>query len=151
MSNTGTRAASKLIFVNLPVSDLARSTAFYEAVGAVKNETFCDHTASCMVFSETIHAMLLTHDKFRAFTPKKIANARETSEVLIAVSAENREAVDRTVDSAARAGGRADPSPKQDNGFMYGRSFEDPDGHIWEVVWMDVAAAMAARGEAATA
>jgi predicted lactoylglutathione lyase len=151
MANTSTSPASKLIFVNLPVRDLARSTAFYEAVGAVKNEMFCDNTASCMVFSETIHAMLLTHDKFRSFTPKAIANARETSEVLIALSAENRNAVDRMVDQAAGAGGRADPSPKQDHGFMYGRSFEDPDGHIWEVVWMDVAAAMSARGEAATA
>jgi uncharacterized protein len=130
----------KMIFVNLPVSDLARSTAFYEAVGARKNEQFCDGTASCMVFSETIHAMLLTHDKFREFTPKAIADTRKTSEVLICVSAESRAEVDAITEKAGAAGGRADPSPKQEHGWMYGRSFEDPDGHIWEVVWMDMAA-----------
>jgi predicted lactoylglutathione lyase len=142
---------SKLIFVNLPVSDLARATAFYEAVGARKNEQFCDGTASCMVFSDTIHAMLLTHDKFRQFTPKKIADAKTVSEVLICITADNREAVDDVVNKAKAAGGIADPSPKHDYGFMYGRSFEDPDGHIWEVMWMDVAAATGAQSEAAAA
>src|SRR3712207_1248563 len=100
---------SKLIFVNLPVRDLERATAFYQAVGAEKNEQFCDGTASCMVFSDTIHAMLLTHDKFRQFTPKRIADARETSEVLICVSAESRESVDGTIAKAAAAGGRDEP------------------------------------------
>ena len=137
---------SKMIFVNLPVSDLARATAFYEAVGATKNEQFCDGTASCMVFSDTIHVMLLTHDKFRQFTPKAIADSRTTTEVLICLSAESREAVDAMVDKAA-AGGKVDPSPKQDHGFMYGRSFEDPDGHIFEVMWMDVEAAKAAMAQ----
>ena len=131
---------SKLIFVNLPVSDLKRATAFYEAVGAVKNPQFSDGTGSCMVFSETIHAMLLTHDKFSQFTPKPIADAKRTSEVLICLSAESRAAVDEMADKAGRAGGGVDPCPKQDHGFMYGRSFEDPDGHIWEVMWMDVEA-----------
>jgi predicted lactoylglutathione lyase len=135
---------SKLIFVNLPVSDLQRSDAFYEAIGATRNEQFSDGTGSCMVFSDTIHAMLLTHDKFRQFTPKKIANAKETSEVLICISADSREDVDRMIDKAAKAGGVIDPGPKQDYGFMYGRSFEDPDGHIWEVMWMDVDAAKTA-------
>jgi uncharacterized protein len=134
---------SRLIFVNLPVSDLGRATAFYQAVGAEKNERFCDGTASCMVFSDTIHAMLLTHDKFREFTPKRIADARESTEVLICISADSREGVDEMVARARDAGGRADPGPKQDHGFMYGRSFEDPDGHIWEVMWMDAAAAQA--------
>ena len=142
---------SQLIFVNLPVGDLKRATAFYEAIGAKKNERFCDDTASCMVFSETIHVMLLTHDKFRQFTPKKIANAKETSEVLICISAGSREAVDEVVGKAGAAGGTLDPGPKQDYGFMYGRSFEDPDGHIWEVMWMDLAAATAAEGKAAAA
>ena len=135
----------KLIFVNLPVSDLARAVAFYEAIGAVKNEQFSNDTGACLVFSETIHAMLLTHDKFRQFTPKAIANAKETSEVLICLSADSREAVDEMVDRAGQAGGKADPGPKQDHGFMYGRSFEDPDGHIWEAMWMDVEAAKAAK------
>jgi predicted lactoylglutathione lyase len=94
-----------------------------------------------MVFSDVIHVMLLTHDKFRQFTPKAIADARTTTEVLLAVSAESRGEVDRLVESAGSAGGKSDPAPKQDYGFMYSRSFEDFDGHIFEVVWMDVAAA----------
>jgi uncharacterized protein len=142
---------AKLIFVNLPVNDLARATAFYQAIGATKNEQFCDETASCMVFSETIHAMLLTHDKFRQFTPKKIADAKTSSEVLICISADSRDAVDDIVGKADAAGGAADPSPKQDYGFMYGRSFEDPDGHIWEVMWMDVEAAAKAQSAVADA
>lgn len=133
----------RMVFVNLPVSDLARSTAFYEAVGGEKNPRFSDETATMIVFSETIHAMLLTHDKFRQFTPKRIADARETSEVLVCVSCDSREEVDATVEKAAAAGGRPDPGPRQEYGFMYGRSFEDPDGHIWEVMWMDPAAVSA--------
>src|SRR5215203_3363745 len=126
---------SKMIFVNLPVADLARATAFYEAVGAKKDERFCDHTASCMMFSETIFVMLLTHDKFRQFTPKAIADARVTSEVLLCLSSDSHETVDETVGKASAAGGKPDPLPQQDYGFMYGRSFEDLDGHIWEVMW----------------
>ena len=136
----------KLIFVNLPVTDLARSTAFYEAIGAVKNAQFCDETASCMVFSDTIHTMLLTHEKFRQFTTKRIPDAHDTAQVLLCLSAESREAVDQMVRSAAAAGALTDPTPQQDYGFMYGRSFEDPDGHIWEVMWMDVDAATRAAG-----
>ncbi|QFU14834.1 VOC family protein [Microvirga thermotolerans] len=138
---------SRLIFLNLPVADLQRAVAFYEAVGATRNPQFSDHTAACMVISETIHVMLLTHDKFRQFTPKAIADARATSEVLIALSAESRAAVDDMLAKAGEAGGRADPAPVQDHGFMYGRSFEDPDGHIWEIVWMDVEAAAKAQAE----
>jgi predicted lactoylglutathione lyase len=133
----------QMIFVNLPVSDLARATAFYEHVGASKNQQFCDDTASCMVLSDVIHVMLLTHDKFRQFTPKPIADAKTSSEVLICISAESRDAVDAMVEKA-RDGGTVDPAPKQEYGFMYGRSFEDPDGHIWEVIWMDMDAAKAA-------
>jgi predicted lactoylglutathione lyase len=142
---------AKMIFVNLPVSDLQRATAFYQAIGATKNEQFSDAAGSCMVFSETIHTMLLTHDKFRQFTPKKIADANTTSEVLICVSADSRQQVDDTVAAAGSAGGKADPSPRQDYGFMYGRSFEDPDGHIWEVMWMDMEAAAKAGQETAAA
>ena len=134
----------KLIFVNLPVADLARATAFYEAVGGTLNPQFSDETATCIVFSETIHAMLLTHEKYRQFTSKPIADAHATSQVLLCLSEESRDAVDATVGRAAGAGGRADPGPVQDHGFMYGRSFEDPDGHHWEVMWMDVAAAVQA-------
>lgn len=139
----------QMIFVNLPVTDLETATRFYEAIGATKNDQFSDETASGMVFSDTIHVMLLTHDKFRQFTPKAIADSRQTSEVLLALSAENREAVDSLVSKADSAGGKADPAPVQDHGFMYGRSFEDLDGHIWEVFWMDMAAMTTDRSEAA--
>jgi uncharacterized protein len=139
---------AKMIFVNLPVSDLARSTAFYQAIGGEKNPQFSDDTASCMVFSDTIHVMLLTHDKYRQFTSKKIADAKATSQVLICLSADSRDAVDDVVGKAQGAGGGDDPGPKQDYGFMYGRSFEDPDGHHWEVMWMDVAAAQSAMAQA---
>lgn len=142
---------AKMIFVNLPVSDLVRATAFYEAVGAVKNPQFSDDTASCMVISETIYVMLLTHDKYRQFTSKKIADAKTTSEVLICLSADSREDVDALIDQAKAAGGALDPTPQQDYGFMYGRSFEDPDGHIWEVMWMDVEAAAKAPSAMADA
>ena len=142
---------AKMIFVNLPVSDLSHATAFYRSIGAEKNEQFSDGTASCMVFSETIYVMLLTHDKFRQFTPKKIADAKTSSEVLICISADSRAAVDDMVGNAQAAGGVADPGPKQDHGFMYGRSFEDPDGHIWEIMWMDVAGASAAQSATADA
>ncbi|MEY9182688.1 putative lactoylglutathione lyase [Bradyrhizobium sp. USDA 326] len=131
----------KMIFVNLPVTDLNRATAFYEAVGAVKNPQFSDETASCMVFSETIFAMLLTHDKFRQFTPKPIADARTSNQVLFCLSADSRSEVDDIVAKAAAAGGVTDPSPKDEYSFMYGRSFEDPDGHMWGVNWMDLGAA----------
>lgn len=138
---------SRLIFVNLPVTDLQRSTAFYEAIGAKKNPQFSDETAACMVLSETIHVMLLTHDKFRQFTPKRIADSHETSEVLICVSEDSRDGVDRITERALAAGGR-EPREAQDYDFMYGRSFEDPDGHIWEPMWMDVEAGMAQPVEA---
>ena len=141
----------KMIFVNLPVTDLKRATAFYEAIGATKNPQFSDDTASCMVFSETIYAMLLTHEKWGQFTSKKIVDARTSSEVMIALSADSREDVDGMVGKAKAAGGSPDPTPTQDFGFMYGRSFEDPDGHIWEVVWMDVEAASQSGGESAAA
>ena len=138
------------IFVNLPVRDLAPATAFYEAIGGEKNPQFSDDTASCIVLSETIHVMLLTHDKFAQFTPKRIADAHETSEVLIALSVDDRAGVDEINGKALAAGGREAGEP-QDHGFRYSRSFEDPDGHIWEPFWMDVAAAMAPPSETASA
>ena len=141
----------RMIFVNLPVADLSRSIAFYEAIGARKEPKFSNEAAAMMVVSDTIHVMLLTHDKYRQFTSKKIADAKTSSQVLICLSADSREAVDDTVGKAQAAGGGADPGPKQDYGFMYGRSFEDPDGHHWEVMWMDVAAATAAQSATAAA
>jgi predicted lactoylglutathione lyase len=141
---------ARLIFVNLPVADLQRSTAFYEAIGAEKNPQFSDDTASCMVLSETIHVMLLTHDKFGQFTPRRIADAHETSEVLIALSEDSREGVDRIAAKALAAGGR-EAREAEDLGFMYSRPFEDPDGHIWEPFFMDMEAAKAAMSQPAEA
>ncbi|KAB0539903.1 lactoylglutathione lyase [Pseudochrobactrum algeriensis] len=138
---------SRLIFVNFPVRDLDKSISFYEAIGARKNDMFCDETAACMVLSDVIHVMLITHDKFRQFTPKNIADAHTVSEVLVCVSASDKQEVDQLVSKAASAGGKADPSAVQDYGFMYGRSFEDLDGHIWEVMWMDMEAAKQAMAK----
>ena len=135
----------KLIFINLPVRDLARATAFYQAIGAVRNPQFCDDTASCMVLSETIHVMLMTHDKYRFFTTKTIADPKTTSQVLLCISADSRAEVDDVVTRAGAAGAVVDPSPVDEYDFMYGRSFEDPDGHLWGVNWMDMAAFAKAR------
>jgi predicted lactoylglutathione lyase len=135
------------IFINLPVADLARSIAFYEAVGATKNEMFSDETAACMVVSDVIHVMLLTHDKWKGFTDRAIPDAHASAQVLLCLSEDRREAVDAIVNKAAGAGGKADPNATQDYGFMYGRSYADPDGHIWETMWMDPAA-LAAGPEA---
>ena len=132
---------SKMIFVNLPVSDLARSIAFYEAIGGSKNEKFSNEMAAAIVFSDSIYVMLLTHDFYRTFTTKEIADPSRTSGILLALSCESPADVDAMVERAAAAGGTADPGPKQDFGFMYGRSFEDPDGHHWEPHWMDPKAA----------
>jgi predicted lactoylglutathione lyase len=129
---------SRQIFVNLPVQDLARATAFYSAVGAVRNPQFSDDTAACMMVSDTVFVMLLTHAKWATFTRKPIVDARRESEVMLALSCESRAAVDKLADAAGAAGGKADVNPKQDLGFMYGRSFEDVDGHIWEVFCMDM-------------
>ena len=137
---------SKMIFVNLPVADLAAATAFYEAIGATRNPQFSDDTASSMVFSDTIYVMLLTRDKFATFTPKPIADAHQATEVLIALSCDSREGVDDITERALAAGGR-EPRDRQDYGFMYSRSFEDPDGHIWEPVWMDLEAATGAMAQ----
>jgi predicted lactoylglutathione lyase len=129
-----------MFFLNLPVTDLKRATAFYEAVGATRNPQFSDHTASCMVISEAIYVMLTTHDKFRHFTPKPIADAKTSNQALFCLSADSRNEVDEIVGKAQAAGAVADPSPIDDYGFMYGRSFEDPDGHMWGVNWLDIAA-----------
>jgi hypothetical protein len=138
-----------MIFVNLPVTDLARSIAFYRALGAEQNLQFSDETAAMMSFTPEINVMVLTHDKYRQFTSKPIADAHASSEVLLCLSADGRDAVDAMVASAAGAGGVADPGPVQEHGFMYGRSFEDPDGHHWEVMWMDLEAAQQAMAPAA--
>ncbi len=144
-------AGEPMVFINLPVGDLAASRRFLEAIGATNEPKFSDDTAAMMRFSDAINVMLLTRDKFASFTPLPIADATESSQVLIALSADSRNAVDRIIDAAVGAGGTADPGPKQDYGVMYGRSVADPDGHIWELVWMDVEAAQAGASAIDTA
>lgn len=130
---------TKMIFVNMPVTDLARARAFYEALGFSHNPHFSDETTASMVWSEAITVMLLTHAKWQGFTSRPIPPAT-SSEMMLAVSCDSREAVDRMNDAAARHGGTADVNAVQDLGFLYNRSLADPDGHVWEAVWMDPAA-----------
>lgn len=129
----------KHIFVNLPVKDLARSRAFFSSLGFGFNPQFSNEDAACMIIGENIFAMLLVERFFQGFTSKPIADAREVTEVLTCLSCESRDEVDTLVARALAAGGRA-PNPKQDHGLMYGHGFEDLDGHVWELSWMDRAA-----------
>ena len=146
------KRVDKTIFVNLPVADLASSTAFYEGIGFVKNDKFSNELASGMIWTDTIHVMLLTHEFWKTFTDKQIPDASKVAQVLLCLGLESRAAVDAMVERAtAIPGGRADPTPTQDMGFMYGRSFEDPDGHIWEISWMDPEAMENGPGELAEA
>ncbi len=132
----------QMIFINLPVTDLKRSIAFYEGDGARKEPKFSNDQAAMMVLSETISVMLLTHDFYVGFTAKPIADAHTSSQMLLCLSRDSRGAVDDMVSRAEQSGGKPDVGPRQDMGAaMYGRSFEDPDGHHWEVMWMDAAAA----------
>ena len=130
---------TRMIFVNLPVTDLQASMAFYSALGFENNPQFTDETAACMVWSEAIHVMLLTHDKWRTFTDRPIPPS-SASEVMLALSFDSRDAVDAVNKAAADNGGTADINPVQDLGFMYNRNLADPDGHVWEMMWMDMAA-----------
>lgn len=132
---------TKMIFVNLPVKNLSAATRFYEAIGCEKNAQFSDDNASSMVWSETITLQLLQNDYYANFTSKKIADAKSTSEVLIALTRDSREDVDTVVEAGAAAGGTADTREPMDMGFMYNRVLEDPDGHVLEFIWMDMAAA----------
>jgi predicted lactoylglutathione lyase len=128
-----------MIFVNLPVKDLDRSVDFFTRLGYTFNPTFTDETATCMIISDQIYVMLLTEAKFRTFTPKEICDTSRYTEVLVALSAESREAIDETVRKAVAAGGSMYNEP-QDHGFMYQHGFQDPDGHIWELVFMEPSA-----------
>jgi uncharacterized protein len=130
---------SKMIFVNLPVTNLDAAMAFYTALGFTNNPQFSDETAKAMVWSEAIHVMLLTHAKWRGFTSRPIP-PKTSSEVMLALSCDSREAVDAMNIAAAANGGTADINPMQDLGFLYNRNLADPDGHVWEAMWMDPAA-----------
>jgi len=127
------------IFVNLPVKDLEKSMHFFGQLGYTFNKQFTDHTAACMVISEDIYAMLLTHAKFKQFSPKAICDTSKSSEVLICLSCESTDQVKQLVAKALAAGGSTYADPK-DYGFMFQHGFQDPDGHTWELIWMDPAA-----------
>lgn len=127
------------IFVNLPVRNLKKSIGFFTKLGFTFNAQFTDETATCMIVSEDIFVMLLTEAKFKTFTPKQICDATKSTEVLVCLSSESRENVDEMVRKAVAAGGTTYNEP-QDHGFMYGHGFQDLDGHIWELIYMDPAA-----------
>lgn len=128
------------IFVNLPVKDLKKSIAFFTKLGYTFNPQFTDETATCMIVSGDIFVMLLTHEKFKSFTPKSICDATQSTEVLVCLSCENRASVDELVSKAVAAGGTTYNEP-QDHGFMYGHGYQDLDGHIWELIYMEPGAA----------
>ncbi len=130
---------TKMIFISLPVADLQASTAFYKALGFAQDSKLSDATAACMVWSEAIQVMLLTHAKWRTFTDRPFPPA-ETASVMLSLSLPSREAVDAMNEAAAAHGGKADVNPVQDHGFMYGRDLADPDDHLWGAFWMDALA-----------
>ena len=130
---------SRMVFISLPVTSLKASIAFYQALGFENNPQFTDDTAACMVWSETINVMLLTHEKWRGFSDRPIAPAT-SSEMALGLTCESREMVDALSDAAAANGGIADINPVQDHGFMYGRDLLDPDGHVLGMMWMDASA-----------
>ena len=125
------------IFVNLPISDLAASMAYYKALGFDHNPQFTDETAACIVISDTIYVMVLTHEKFAQFSDLPIPDAKQQRQALYALSRENREAVDQIAEAGVAAGGK-ETLERQDYGFMYSRAIADPDGHTWEYMWMDM-------------
>lgn len=127
---------STKIFVNLPVKDLKRSMSFFKELGFQFNQQFTDETAACMVIADDIYAMLLTHAKFKTFTKKEIADTTRFAEELTALSFESKAKVDDLLETALKAGA-VESGELQDHGFMYGRSFDDLDGHTWEIFWMD--------------
>ena len=131
--------SSRMIFVNLAVKDLGRAVDFFTELGFSFDPRFTDETATCMIVSDQAFVMLLVEDRFRDFTKNELADPTTHTEAILAVSAESREAVDELADKALAAGGSPANDPME-YGFMYGRSFNDPDGHLWEVAWMDPAA-----------
>lgn len=130
---------AKQIFVNLPVQDLKKSVEFFTKVGFEFDANFTDESATCMIIGENIYAMLLVEERFQSFISKKISNAADTTEVIVALSVDSREQVDVIVQAALDAGAKPYNEP-QDHGFMYGWSFQDLDDHLWEVSYMDLSA-----------
>ena len=138
-NNQPENSMTKMIFISLPVTDLKASIAFYKRLGFEQNLQFSDDTAACMVWSEAIHVMLLTHAKWRTFTQRPLPPAG-TSGVMLSLAMDSRDAVDAMNRAAAAHGGQADVNPVQELGFMYARDLADPDGHMWGAFWMDPAA-----------
>ncbi len=130
---------ARMIFVNLAVGDLDKSVEFFTKLGFSFDPRFTDETATCMIVSDEAFVMLLVEGRFKDFTKKELADARTQTEAILALSAESREQVDELADKALEAGGSPANDPI-DMGFMYGRSFQDPDGHLWELIWMDPSA-----------
>jgi Predicted lactoylglutathione lyase len=131
---------TRMIFVNLPVADLPAAKAFYAALGFMNEPRFTDDTAAAMQWSETIVVMLLTHAKWKTFTDRPIPD-RGSSEVMLCINCDSRDEVNSLVDLAGANGGKVDENPPQDHGFMFSRTLTDPDGHVWEPMWMDPAVA----------
>lgn len=131
---------TKMIFVNLPVADLAAATRFYQAIGCTRNDQFSDANAASMTWSEAISFHLLTRDYFQTFTDMTVADARNACGAMYALSIDSRDAVDATIAAGIAAGGKPDGRPAIDMGWMYNRTIHDPDGHVLELVWMDMAA-----------
>ena len=140
----------KQLFLNLPVKDLNRTVDFFTALGFTFNPDFTDENATCMIVNENAYVMLLLEAYFKTFTAKDVSSTQGSAEAIIAYSVDSREEVDEVVRTALANGGSVSQDP-QDYGFMYNHSFQDPDGHLWEVFWMDPAGAPAesASGSAA--
>ncbi|QPC93598.1 VOC family protein [Mesorhizobium sp. INR15] len=131
---------AKKIFVNFPVRDLKAATRFYLAIGGTLNPQFSNEQASSIMFSDTIGVMLLTHEHYTQFTKRPIGDPSRESQMLVALTVDSKEEVNAAIASGVVAGGRADPNPPQDLGFMFNRHIEDPDGNVWEFLWMNPAA-----------
>ncbi|MEI9427017.1 VOC family protein [Mesorhizobium sp. Cs1299R1N3] len=130
---------TKMIFINLPVRDLQAATNFYLAIGGTLNPQFSNDQASSIMFSDSIGVMLLTHQHYSQFTARQIGNPKRDSQMLIALTTDSKDAVNAVIEKGVAAGGRADPNPAQDLGFMFNRHIEDPDGNVWEFLWMNPA------------
>lgn len=131
---------TKMIFLNLPVRDLQAATKFYLAIGGTLNPQFSNDQASSIMFSDSIGVMLLTHGHYSQFTARQIGDAKRDSQMLIALTTDSKDEVNAIVEKGVTAGGRADPNPAQDLGFMFNRHIEDPDGNVWEFLWMNPSA-----------
>jgi predicted lactoylglutathione lyase len=140
----------RMIFVNLPVESLDRSVAFFTELGFTFDERFTDETATAMIVNDQAVVMLLVEDRFADFTKKQVVDASSQTEAIVALSADSREEVDRFADRALAAGGSPANDPMEMD-FMYGRSFQDPDGHLWEIVWMDMSVFEQSPAEASSA